>query len=68
MIIEIKGAYADGIYCEIIQDGKITYVYGFDNIKKAVDEARKRNEQVEFRNRKILEDCLKINKLLENGV
>jgi len=65
MIIKITGVYNNEIYCEIIQDGKITYAYGFDNIKKAVDEAGKRNEKVELKGKKTLDDCIRLNNLME---
>ena len=65
MIIQIRGAYTEGIYCDVVIDGQIRHAYGFDDLKKIFEDARARGEKVEFRAKKVLDDRIELNKLLE---
>ncbi len=65
MRIEITGAYDKGIYFDVITDKGIMHAYGFEDIKKLIDDARAKGEQIEFRGRKTIYDCIKLNRLLK---
>ena len=65
MKIILRGIYAQGPYYEVIRNGKTNYIYGFDNLKKLIEEAKRKNEEIELVESRGFEEHGKLIKLLE---
>jgi len=64
MKINLIGFYPQGAYYEVIQDGKTHRVYGFTEIRRLVQEARKRGERIELQKSIGFEEHSKLVRLL----